>query len=47
MAKSCAAVQSHTTGSEDSLDRYEMMEWARDDMTKRKKMRVVSIQSGL
>jgi hypothetical protein len=27
-------------------DRYETMEWAREDVTKRAKMRVVSVQNG-
>jgi hypothetical protein len=38
-----SSAKSYSTGFE---DRYETMEWAREDVTKRVKMRVVSVQNG-
>jgi hypothetical protein len=35
--------KSYSTGFE---DRYETIEWAREDVTKRVKMRVVRVQNG-
>ena len=37
------SAKSYSTGLE---DKYETMEWAREDVTKRVKMSVVSVQNG-